>query len=83
MRINFVIDHQLGTVATDVEEFCGLHKIPFSYRQLVGANLQPVDDDEFFTSVRSRSPLGRYIEQDDYNVYLSPQGELKLRYMEI
>lgn len=83
IRINFVIDHSLDTVATDIEEFCNRHTIPFSYRQLVEADLHAVCDETFYRTVGKRTQYGRYIEQDDYNIYFSPQGELKLKYMEI
>lgn len=83
LRINFVIDHQLDTIALDVEDFCNTHAISFSYRQLIGSNLYPVTDSLFYTEVETRTQYGRYIKQDDYNVYFSPQGDLKLKYMEI
>lgn len=83
LRINFVIDYQLDTIASDVEAFCHEHKIPFSYRQMVGSDLQAVTVSSFYTEVASRTQYGRYVEQDDYNIYFTPQGELKLKFMEI
>jgi len=83
LRINFVIEPQLDEIALDVERFCSEHQVPFSYRQMVGSDLQAADVALFYTDVASRSRWGRYVKQDDYNVYFTPQGELKLRFMEI
>lgn len=83
LRINFVIEHQLDAIVLDIEAFCDTYKLPFSYRQMVGSDLQPVTTSSFYTDVASRTQYGRYVEQDDYNIYFTPQGELKLKFMEI
>lgn len=87
IRVTYVVSSDLDSITEMCSnEFlaaqCG---IEYSYRELYGyPELKPAQIiDEFARWVKNRIPNARYVCQDDYNVYLMPDGNIKRHFLPV
>lgn len=83
IRIVYVLDSNIDSFEAlhRFETFCYVNNIQIAYRELVNItkderlNIKE-DINSFCINVQERYNLGRYVNQNDYNLYLMPDGKV-------
>lgn len=76
IRVNFVVTPNINISVLKLVEPILMNKgIQISYRELVSDDETPIPDEVVeFCSTIGRYVHGRYVKQEDYNIYLMPDG---------
>jgi len=82
-RFNFVVTNELNIPELEkIENILKQNDIQLAYRELVSDNYKIYPNiDDFCKSVSFRYDLGRYVKQDDYNLYLMPNGQITDKFL--
>lgn len=76
-RFNFVVTNELDiSKLIKIEKILKDRHIQLAYRELVSDCCVNQNISTFCKSISERYDLGRYVNQNDYNVYLMPNGQI-------
>lgn len=90
IRVNFVVTSELNIyIAEKFEKFASNHNIQVSYREHISINeFDPLKlsstqtfISDFCKNVNNRYVNGKYVYQNDYNIYLMPDGNVYNKFL--